>query len=77
VFAKMVTKFHNIDPQVKVFPTTSIPIYVNMFTTVMKTYIYLLSSYLAFLMSFAYSFFLIFGAQVLKLFKLYLSKIFI
>ena len=38
--------------------------YVNMFTTVMKTYIYILLSYLAFLLSFAYSFFLIYGAQV-------------
>jgi hypothetical protein len=36
-----------------------------MFTTVMRTYIYILLSYMAFLMSFAYSFFLIFGGQVL------------
>jgi hypothetical protein len=47
-----------------VFPTTSIPIYVNMFTTVTRTYFYILFSYLAFIMSFSYSFFLIFGGQV-------------
>ena len=50
--------------------------YVNMFTTVMKTYIYILLSYLAFLLSFAYSFFLIYGAQVKmeSIFPYFLNK---
>ena len=48
---------------VRVVPNTPIPIYVNMFTTVLKTYVFILLSYLAFIISFAYSFFLIFNAK--------------
>jgi len=46
---------------VRVFPNTPIPVYINMFTTVLKTYILILASYMAFLLSFAYAFFLVFG----------------
>ena len=46
---------------VRVAPNTPIPVYINMFTTVLKTYTFILLSYLAFILSFAYSFFLIFG----------------
>ena len=48
---------------VRVVPNTPIPIYINMFTTVLKTYVFILLSYLAFIISFAYSFFLIFNAK--------------
>ena len=48
---------------VRVVPNTPIPIYVNMFTTVLKTYVFILLSYSAFIISFAYSFFLIFNSQ--------------
>lgn len=46
---------------VRVVPNTPIPIYINMFTTVLKTYTFILMSYMAFIMSFAYSFFLMFS----------------
>ncbi len=46
---------------VRVVPNTPIPIYINMFTTVLKTYTFILMSYLAFIVSFAYSFYLILG----------------
>ena len=48
---------------VRVVPNTPIPIYVNMFTTVLKTYVFILLSYSAFIISFAYSFFLIFNSK--------------
>ena len=48
---------------VRVVPNTPIPIYINMFTTVLKTYTFILLSYLAFIVSFAYAFFLIFGPR--------------
>lgn len=48
---------------VRVVPNTPIPIYINMFTTVLKTYTFILLSYLAFILSFAYSFFLMFGGH--------------
>ena len=44
---------------VRVVPNTPIPVYINMFTTVLKTYTLILLSYLAFIVSFAYSFYLI------------------
>lgn len=48
---------------VRVVPDTPIPIYINMFTTVLKTYTLILLSYMAFILSFAYSFFLIFSPR--------------
>ncbi|TRY68237.1 hypothetical protein TCAL_06841 [Tigriopus californicus] len=47
---------------VRIVPNTPIPIYINMFTTVLKTYTFILLSYLAFILSFAYSFYLVFGS---------------
>ena len=44
---------------VRVVPNTPIPVYINMFTTVLKTYTFILMSYMAFILSFAYSFYLI------------------
>ena len=46
---------------VRVVPNSPIPIYINMFTTVLKTYTFILMSYMAFILSFAYSFYLILG----------------
>ena len=46
---------------VRVVPNTPIPLYINMFTTVLKSYTFILLCYMAFIISFAYSFFLIFG----------------
>ena len=46
---------------VRVVPNTPIPVYINMFITVLKTYIFILLCYLAFIISFAYSFFIIFS----------------
>ena len=48
---------------VRVVPNTPIPVYINMFTTVLKTYTLILMSYLVFIVIFAYSFFLIFSAR--------------
>jgi flagellar basal body-associated protein FliL len=48
---------------VRVVPDTPIPIYINMFTTVLKTYTLILLSYMAFILSFAYSFFLVFSER--------------
>ena len=48
---------------VRIAPNTPIPVYINMFTTVLKTYTFILLSYFAFIMSFSYSFYLIFGYQ--------------
>ncbi len=48
---------------VRVVPNTPIPVYINMFTTVLKTYTFILLSYMAFIMSFAYSFFLMFNGS--------------
>lgn len=49
---------------VRIVPNTPIPVYINMFTTVLKTYTFILLSYLAFILSFAYSFYLVFGTGV-------------
>ena len=46
---------------VRVVPNTPIPLYINMFTTVLKSYTFILMCYMAFIVSFAYSFYLIFG----------------
>lgn len=46
---------------VKIVPNTPIPLYINMFTTVLKSYTFILLSYFAFLLSFAFSFTLIFS----------------
>lgn len=51
---------------VRVVPNTPIPVYINMFITVMKTYALILMSYLAFILSFAYSFFLVFSDRDTK-----------
>ena len=48
---------------VRVVPNTPIPVYINMFITVLKTYIFILLCYLAFIVSFAYSFFIIFSTS--------------
>jgi len=48
---------------VKIVPNTPIPLYINMFTTVLKSYTFILLSYFAFLLSFAFSFTLIFAAD--------------
>ena len=46
---------------VRVVPNTPLPLYINMFTTVLKTYTLILLSYMAFIISFAYSFYLLFS----------------
>ena len=46
---------------IRVVPNTPVPIYINMFLTVLKTYTFILLCYFAFILSFAYSFFLIFS----------------
>ena len=46
---------------VRIVPNTPVPIYINMFTTVLKTYTFILLSYMAFILSFTYAFYLIFG----------------
>ena len=48
---------------VKIVPNTPIPLYINMFTTVLRSYTFILLSYFAFLLSFAFSFTLIFAAD--------------
>ena len=48
---------------VRVIPNTPIPIYVNMFTTVMRTYALILASYFFFILVFAFSFWLIFSPR--------------
>jgi len=48
---------------VRVIPNTPIPIYVNMFTTVMRTYALILASYFFFILVFAFSFYLIFSPR--------------
>ena len=42
-------------------PNTPIPLYINMFTTVLRSYTFILLSYFAFLLSFAFSFNLAFA----------------
>ena len=49
---------------VRVIPNTPIPIYVNMFTTVMRTYALILASYFFFILVFAFSFWLIFSPRM-------------
>ena len=46
---------------VRIVPNTPIPLYINMFTTVLKTYTFILLSYAAFLLSFAFSFSLVYS----------------
>ena len=46
---------------VRVAPNTALPLYINMFVTVLKSYTFILMYFLAFIVSFAYTFFLIFG----------------
>ena len=48
---------------VRVVPNTPLPIYINMFTTVMRTYALILASYFFFILVFAYSFYLIFSPK--------------
>ena len=46
---------------VRIVPNTPIPLYINMFTTVLRTYTFILLSYFAFLLSFAFAFSLVFA----------------
>ena len=46
---------------VRVVPNTPIPVYINMFITVLKTYTFILLCYMAFIIAFSYSFFIIFS----------------
>ncbi|XP_023346076.1 uncharacterized protein LOC111715063 [Eurytemora carolleeae] len=48
---------------VRIVPNTPIPLYVNMFSTVLRTYTFILLSYFAFLVSFAFSFSLVYSAE--------------
>jgi hypothetical protein len=45
---------------VRIVPNTPIPLYINMFTTVLRTYTFILLSYFPFLLSFAFAFSLVF-----------------
>ena len=47
----------------RIVPNTPIPLYINMFTTVLKTYTFILLSYFAFLLSFAFAFSLVFAVD--------------
>ena len=48
---------------VRLVPNTPLPVYVNMFTTVLRTYVLILASYFFFILTFAYCFFLILSQQ--------------
>ena len=48
---------------VRIVPNTPIPLYINMFTTVLKSYTFILLSYFAFLLSFAFCFTLVFATD--------------
>ena len=48
---------------VRIVPNTPIPLYINMFTTVLRTYTFILLSYFAFLLSFAFAFSLVFAKE--------------
>ena len=48
---------------VRIVPNTPIPLYINMFTTVLKTYSFILLSYFAFLLSFAFAFSLVYAHE--------------
>ena len=47
----------------RIVPNTPIPLYINMFTTVLKTYSFILLSYFAFLLSFAFAFSLVYAHE--------------
>ena len=51
---------------VRIVPNTPIPLYINMFTTVLKTYSFILLSYFAFLLSFAFAFSLVYAHEELE-----------
>jgi len=48
---------------VRIVPNTPIPLYINMFTTVLRTYSLILLSYFAFLLSFAFAFSLVYAQE--------------
>ena len=52
---------------VRIVPNTPIPLYINMFTTVLRTYTFILLSYFAFLLSFAFAFSLVYSQDEPKL----------
>ena len=47
----------------RIVPNTPIPLYINMFTTVLKTYFFILLSYVPFLIAFSFVFSLIFNVE--------------
>ena len=47
----------------RIVPNTPIPLYINMFTTVLRTYSLILLSYFAFLLSFAFAFSLVYAQE--------------
>ena len=47
----------------RIVPNTPIPLYINMFTTVLKTYFYILLSYIPFLLAFSFVFSLIYNVS--------------
>ena len=51
---------------VRIVPNTPIPLYINMFTTVLKTYSFILLSYFAFLLSFAFAFSLVYAHEEIE-----------
>ena len=48
---------------VRIVPNTPIPLYINMFTTVLKTYSFILLSYIPFLLAFSFVFSLIYNLK--------------
>ena len=48
---------------VRVVPNTPIPLYINMFTTVLKSYTFILLAYFAFIFSFAFSFSMVYSNE--------------
>ena len=50
----------------RIVPNTPIPLYINMFTTVLKTYSFILLSYFAFLLSFAFAFSLVYAHEEIE-----------
>jgi hypothetical protein len=48
---------------VRIVPNTPIPLYVNMYKTVLRTYSFILLSYFAFLLSFSFCFHLIYAPE--------------
>ena len=53
----------------RIVPNTPIPLYINMFTTVLKTYTFILLSYFAFLLSFAFAFSMVFAQGIIQRYK--------